>query len=195
VVRIVIVILVLGMDPLAGCARERGRGRVEHTETRTVADVVARAGHLSIGASEIETRMTAEKLSADAALEQLISEALLVQEAERIGCAEDREGERAIERIMVRAMLHDLEKENTPELISEAEVRAYYVQRAENLPVPEHRTLAEVEEEVRERLSQKKRLQNVVEIVQRLEAQGLVQYDESGVERLLSMTGLPARAE
>lgn len=194
-VRAVIVILVLGTGPLAGCARERGRGRVEDTETRPVADVVARAGDLSIGASEIATRMAAEKLSADAALQQLISEALMVQEAERIGCAEDREGERAIERIMVRAMLHDLEKENTPESISEAEVRAYYVQRAENLPVPERRTLAEGEEKVRERLSQKKRFQNVVEIVQRLESQGLVRYDERGVERLLSMTGLPTRAE
>lgn len=193
--RAVIVILVLGVGPLAGCAPERGPGRVEHTETRTVADVVARAGHLSIGASEVATRMAAEKLSADAALQQLISEALLVQEAERIGCKEDREGERAIERSMVRAMLHDLEKENTPESISEAEVRAYYVQRAKNLPVPERRTVGEVDEEVRERLSQKKRFQNVVQLVQRLEAQGLVQYDERGVERLLSMTELPARAE
>jgi parvulin-like peptidyl-prolyl isomerase len=57
------------------------------------------------------------------------------------------------------------------------------------------RTLEEAEDELRLRLSQKRRLGAVVAIVQKLEAEGLVQYDEKGVESLLSMPGLPARSE
>jgi tRNA C32,U32 (ribose-2'-O)-methylase TrmJ len=57
------------------------------------------------------------------------------------------------------------------------------------------RTFEEVETELRERLSQKRRLGAIVAIVRGLEAEGLVRYDEQGVQRLLSMPGLPERAE
>jgi hypothetical protein len=57
------------------------------------------------------------------------------------------------------------------------------------------RTFEEVETELRERLSQQRRLGAIVAIVQGLEAEGLVRYDEQGVQRLLSMPGLPKRAE
>jgi hypothetical protein len=46
-----------------------------------VADVVARVGGHSIGASEVEGRMVADEVGAEAALEYLIDEALLTQEA------------------------------------------------------------------------------------------------------------------
>ena len=59
----------------------------------------------------------------------------------------------------------------------------------------EVRTLEEAEDDLRLRLSQKRRLGAVVVIVQKLEAEGLVEYDEKGVESLLSMPGLPARSE
>ena len=48
--------------------------------------------------------------------------------------------------------------------------------------------------EIRDRLSQKKRFEKLVGTVGSLEAQGLVQYDDAGVERLMSMSGLPTRA-
>lgn len=244
--------------------------------------------------------MASESISAEAAVQELIDDALLVQEAERMGFTEGREGERVVERLMVRAMLHDLEEENTPETISAAEVRADYAQYADKFQVPERRrswhilvkdsgdagkalaesilrqirqakdprsvyelyaqgglegteievtaedlpaittdakieqpykkalfaaksegaletvvktshgwhaivlaeirpaerrTLDEVEDEIRARLSQKKRFEKVVDIVQGLEARGLVRYDQRGVERLLSMPGLPERAQ
>ena len=52
---------------------------------------------------------------------------------------------------------------------------------------------AEVEEETRDRISQAKRLTEVVRIVQTLNAEGLVSYDDAGVDRLLAMEGLPER--
>jgi hypothetical protein len=59
----------------------------------------------------------------------------------------------------------------------------------------ETRTLEDAETEIRERVSQTRRLGAIVAIVQGLEAQGLVHYDAQGVQRLLSMPGLPKRAE
>ena len=57
------------------------------------------------------------------------------------------------------------------------------------------RTLTDAETEIRERISQQRRLGAIVAIVHGLETEGLVQYDETGVQRLLSMPGLPRRAE
>lgn len=244
--------------------------------------------------------MAAQGLSAKAALDQLIDEAALLEEAERSGLTEDREDERSIERLMVRTMLRDLENENTPESISEEDVRAAYTLnasefevseqrgswhilvesqgeaaealaesilrelkdaddpraiydryadggpegltfdvKAEDLPpitrrsplkkpykdalfeakstgpvksvvntsygwhaivvteiIPaEVRTFEDAEDELRARLSQKRRLGAVVAIVRKLEGDGLVQYDEKGVASLLSMPGLPRRSE
>lgn len=298
--RIVIAIVILGAAPLAGCERDSAESPTEQRDTRIVADVVAHVGGRSIGAAEVEARMLAEGLSADAALQQLIDEELLVQEAERLGFTEDRASKRTIERSMVRAMLHDLEKENTPESISKEEVREDFALHADKFQVLERRrswhilvrepsdeggvlaesilreihraddprivyqryaegapngtgldaeaeelpaitmnasiekpykdalfdaksegplkkvvktsygwhvivvteilpgeprTVEDVEGQIRERLSQKKRFEKLVEIVRGLEAQGLVRYDEPGVERMLSAGGLPERAD
>jgi parvulin-like peptidyl-prolyl isomerase len=298
VVRIAIV--VFGAAAFVGCTGESRESQVDERDIPLVADVVARVGGHSIGASEVEGRMVAEEVGAEAALEYLIDEALLTQEAERFGLAEDRDGERSIERLMVRTMLRDLERENTPESISEDEVGEAYALHAKKFRVPERRrswhilveeqseagealaesilrevrqaddprtvydrysdggpeglklavksedlpaitkqakfakaykialfaaesegplnnavktsygwhaivvaeilpadvrTLDDAEEEIRELLSQQKRFAELVTIVQSLEAQGLVQYDDQGVERLLSMPGLPERAE
>lgn len=295
-----IAIVIVGAAALAGCERDSSEFSTEQRDTRIVANVVAHVGGRSIGAAEVEARMVAEGLSADAALQQVIDEELLVQEAERLGFTENRATRRTIERLMVRAMLHDLEQENMPESISREEVREDFalhadkfqvlerrrswhilvrepsdagrvlaesilreVHRAddprsvyqrysegapndaeldvepEELPAitmnaniekpykdalfgaksegplkkvvktsygwhtivvteilpAEERTVEDVEDEIRERLSQKKRFGKLVEIVQGLEAQGLVRYDEQGVERMLSAAGLPERAE
>jgi len=301
-VRIVITIAIalLGAVPLTGCKGDRAASPIEGRDAHVAGDVVARVGGLSIGVAEVESRMAAEQVSAEAALEQLVDEALLVQQAERLGFTEDRSDERRIERLMVRTMLHDLEEKATPESISEEEVREVYALhadkfrdperrrswhilvedesktaeavaesilreireaadpravfdryengelddsdfdvRAENLPaitekakiekpykdalfaaksegplknvvktsygwhaivlteiLPEEvRSVGEAEDEIREQVSQQKRLSQIVAIVQGLEGQGLVRYDQRGVDRLLSMPGLPERAE
>ena len=297
---IVIVIAVLGAAALAGCERDSVRPQAEQRDARVVTNVVARVGGRPIGVADLERRMEAEAIDAGAALQQLIDEELLVQEAERFEFTEDRDTERTIERLMVRSMLHDLEQESTPESISESEVRASFAEHAEKFQVLERRrswhilvtehsdagkalaesilrrlreaddprsvydlyadggpegtelevrveelpaitmkakmaasykralfaaksigplekvvktsygwhaivvteilpgasrSISDVDAEIRERLSQAKRFRKVVEIVQNLEAQGLVQYDEQGVKRLLSMSGLPERTE
>ncbi len=295
-----VLIILFGAAALAGCERDSRQPQSEQRDVRIVAEVIARVGGRSIGASDLEDRMAADEIEAEAALQELIEEELLVQEAERFGFTEERDSERGIERLMVRSMLHDLEQENTPELISEEEVRADYALHADKFEVPERRrswhilvmqqsdagqalaesilrqlqetdnprtvyelytdggpegtalevkaedlpavtrkaniakpyksalfaaktvgplekivktsygwhailvteilpgksrSIGDVEAEIRERLSQAKRFQKIVEIVQDLQAQGLVQYDEQGVERLLSMAGLPERSE
>jgi parvulin-like peptidyl-prolyl isomerase len=291
---------VLGATALASCNRDSEEAQIARPDQAVVADVVARVGALSIGASEVAGRMASEGFDAEAAIGQLIEEAALVQEAERSGLTENRDDELRIERLMVRMMLHDLEKENTPESLSDEEVREAYALNASEFQVPERRrswhilvesqseaaealaesilgelqgaddprtvydryadggpenlrlqlkaedlpaitknaslkesykdavfgaksegplknvvktsygwhaivvteilpeetrTLEDAETEIRERVSQTRRLGAIVAIVQGLEAQGLVHYDAQGVQRLLSMPGLPKRAE
>lgn len=299
-VRVAIVMAVWSAVALASCRRGSNEPRIARRDQPNVTHVVARVGALAIGASEIENRMATDEVDADAALEQLIDEAALVQEAERAGFTENRDDERSIERLMVRTMLRDLEKENTPESISEEDVREVYEVNASEFQVPERRrsshilvesqsedaealaesilremqraddprsvydryahgepadvslklraeelpaiirsanlensykdalfgaksegplkkavktsygwhaivvteilpeemrTLEDAESEIRDQLSQSRRLGAIVAIVQGLEAQGLVQRNEPGVQRLLSMPGLPERAE
>jgi hypothetical protein len=298
--RIVIVIAVLGAAALAGCKRDSGASQSEQRHDHVMGDIVARVGGRSIGAPEVEYRMAAGEVGAEAALDLIIGEALLVQEAERLGFTEDREDERSIERLMVRTMLHELEKESTPESVSEEELQKAYALHTSSFRVPERRrswhilveeqseaaealaesilsemraandprtvydryadggpeglklevmvedlpeitktvklkkpykdavfaaesegplkkavktsygwhaivvdeilpeelrTIDEVEGEIRQRLSQTKRFAKIVGIVQSLEAQGLVRYNEQGVDRLLSMSGLPEHAQ
>jgi len=298
--RILMVITVVGAEALGGCKAESRKIQLQQPDDPVVADLVARVGSRSIGASEVESRMVAEDVGAVAALQQLIDEALLVQEAERSRFTESREDQRSIERLMVRTMLRDLEEENTPDSISDEEVRATYALHAKTFEVPERRrswhilvedqseaaealaksilaelqraddpravydlyakggpdsltldvkaedlpaisknasikkpykkalfeadaegpldeavktsygwhaivlaeilseevrTLDDAEDELRKLLSEQKRTRKLVTIAQGLEAQGLVHYDEQGVERLLSMPGLPERAE
>ena len=105
---------VLGATALGGCKRDSDVVQPTRPDGRVVADVVARVGDVSIGAAEVRDRMAADQLDAEAAVEVLIGEAALAAEAERSGFAETRDDERRIERLMVRTMLHALEKENAP---------------------------------------------------------------------------------
>lgn len=59
----------------------------------------------------------------------------------------------------------------------------------------ERKTLLDVEDEIRERLSQKQRFERLVKIIRAREADGLVEYDHEGVVRLRTMPGLPTRTE
>ena len=297
--RSTLIAIVVGAATLAGCQPEVDQATAGQVDTRRVANLVARVGGVSIGAAEVEGLMQVEDLSAEAALQQLIDEELLAQEAARLGFTVEPEAERGIERMMVRAMLHDMEEEHTPELVSDEELRDDYARfedrfriperrrswhilvkdsgeeaqalagsilqelhraddprtvferyeqgaaegtelkvLAEDLPAvtdkaslqkpyrnaifaaktegplkdlvqtsygwhaivvaeilpAEQRSMAEVEEETRVRISQAKRAATLVQTVQSLKAEGLVSYDERGVERLLSMERLPERA-
>ena len=298
--RIIITIGMLGAVTLAGCERDADHQLARKGVSGDVARPIARVGSRSIGAAEVEALAGAEAIDPEAALQQLIDEALLAQEAERLGFTVEREGERKIERLMVRSMLHDMERENTPESISEEELREDYALYEDKFRIPERRrtwhilvkdkgddaealaasilrelqrakdphtvferyadgapegvdlevlaeelppitkqaglekpykdaifsaesegplkklvetsygwhaiviaeilpaerlSMAEVEEASRFRISQGKRAAMLVRTVQALTAEGLAQYDEKGVERLLSTTGLPQRAD
>jgi parvulin-like peptidyl-prolyl isomerase len=299
-VRNIISIGMLGAVALAGCERGADHQLARRAGSGTVAAPVARVGDRSIGAAEVEALASAEAIEPEPALQRLIDESVLAQEAERLGFTVEREGERRIERLMVRSMLRDMERENTPASISEEELREDYTRYQDKFRIPERRrtwhilvkhegseaeafaasilrelqrapdprtvferyddgapngvdleilaedlppvtkkaglekpykdaifsakskgplkniietsygwhaiviaeilpaeqpSMAELEEASRLRISQGKRTAKLVRTVQALTAEGLVQYDEQGVERLLSRTGLPRRAE
>ena len=292
------VALVHGSVLFAACERGSDHTTGVADEAADVRDVVAQVAGTSIGASEVESLMAAEQMSAEEALQQLVDEAVLAAEAARRGLSVSSEGRRAVERRMVRSMLHDLEEEATPESVTEKELQEDYERYLDKYRIPELRrswhllvkdssekgrvlaasilrelrkaddpravferyeerdpeageieVLAEdlpaaprksaferpfadalfeakaegplndvvetsygwhavflaeirpeqvksredVEEETRNRISQAKRLTEIVRIVQALNAEGLVSYDDAGVERLLAMEGLPER--
>lgn len=286
---------------LAACGRDEHSGHpVDTRDARAVTTVVARVGERPIGAADVAARMSAEHLDAKTALDQLIDEELLVQEAARVGVTEKKAEERAAERVMVRAMLRDFEKDLTPEAVPDEEVRADFESHREAFEVPERRaswhivvkdsseagkrlagtilddvraakdprsvfrryaeggdaeppieviaedlpaitrragieqpykdalfaarstgpldalvetsygwhvivlteiipgerkTWRDVEDEIRVRLSQKKRFEKLVEVVRAREADGLVEYDEEGVALLPALPGLPERTQ
>lgn len=296
----IVIAIVLGAVTPTGCERDPVPEQTGQGGASFVAEVVAHVGGRAIGLSEVEALMEAQELDAETALQQRVDQELLAQEAERLGFAVAPDGERMVERLMVRTMLHDLEEENSPESITKEELSedyAFYIDKfripelrrswhilvkdsgeeaeslaksilrevrqakdprtlfdryvdggpegtelevtAEDLPaipksaglekpykdalfnaesegplnevvetsygwhaivvaeiVPaEQRSLEDVEEESRDRLSQAKRVLKLVRIVQALQAEGLVEYNVEVVDRLLSMPGLPQRAE
>ena len=255
-------------------------------------------GH-PIGASEVAARMQADMVDARTALDALIDEEILVQEARRQGFVQSPEDQRSAERIMVRSMLRDFEAELTPDSIPADEVQADFDEHGDKLQIPERRdswhilvkepgeqgralaesildelrraedprtvfdryagddapdspvdvktedlpaitrkariektykdalfsaksegvieevvktsygwhvivlteitpgerkTVKDLDSEIRERLSQKKRFERLVQVVESLEARGLVDYEEAAIERLLAMPRLPERA-
>ena len=282
------------------CERLEQTAGPAHSESVGVANVVARVGGHPIVADEVRGRMALDGVEAQEALDAVIAEQLLLQEALRRGLTADPAEERRADRMLVRALLHDLERNNEPEDVSVDEVRqdfrenedAYEVlekrdswhilvkddseaasvlahaivaellrakdpravfQRYENpdalgiqLPLvveelpPITRkarmenaykdalfgakalgplrdpvqtgygwhaivlteiepgrtpTWRDVESDIRERLSQKRRFESLVEIVQRLEGEGLVSYQDEVVDRLLTAREVPGRAE
>jgi hypothetical protein len=300
VLRVAILLVVVSALGQVGCAREQPDRQRASRDAHTVTRLVARVGTRPIGASEVAARMAADGLDAKAALEQLVADELLAQEAERRGIGANRAEERAIERVMVRAMLDDFESELTPASVSETEVRADFEAQRDRLQIPERRrswhilvkdsseegralaesiraevrrakqpktvfdryanaqspetsfeivteelppisrdagaeqaykdalfsvaspgplrdvvetksgwhvvtlteilpaertTLGEAEAGIRERLSQQKRFERIVELVRMRQAEGLVEYDDEGVALLLAMPGLPERVE
>jgi hypothetical protein len=195
-VRVAIIVAAWGATVLGGCDRDPDALQFARPDQGVVPDIVARVGDRSIGASEVASRMTADNLDAESAIEALLREEALAQEAERSGVTASLEDQRSIERLMVRTMLHDLEALNMPDSVSDEDVREAFAVNAHAFQAPgKTRTLADAEAELRQAISQQRRLSAIVAIVQALEAKGLVHYDETGVQRLLSMPGLPRRAK
>ena len=283
-----------------GCERLATEGSSAPTQTAVVVEVVAKVGGRDIGAADVRKRMTLDGVSARAAIDSIVEEELLLQGAQRAGLSEDPEAARRVDRTMVRALLHDLEKENTPEGLPDEQVREDFERNREGFQVLERRgswhvlvkadteearevaasilaearnaddprevfdryadgaadhldlpvvvedlpamtmkaqiekpykdalfkaktlgplkepiltsygwhaivvtgiqpgevhTFADVEDEIRERLSRKQRFEKLAEIVQRLEGEGLLEYDEVLVERLMTVQELPKRVE
>lgn len=135
----IVIAIVLGAVTLAGCERDSVVEQTGQGGASPVANVVARVGGRAIGLSEVEALMEAEKLDAETALQQRVDQELLAQEAERLGFAVERDGERMVERLMVRTMLHDLEKENSPESITKKELSEDYARYIDKFRIPERR--------------------------------------------------------
>lgn len=294
-------IIACGVWGLAvGCERVTNEAQPAPTQTSGVAEVVAKVGGRAIGAAHVRERMELDGIRAEEALDALVEEELLLQEVQRAGLSADPEAERRVDRMMVRAFLHDLEKENTPEGLPTTRVREDFERNREQFQVLERRgswhvlvkadtaeareiaasvlaearrakdprevferysegaadgidlpvvveelppmttkakiekpykgalfeaktpgpvkgpvqtsygwhaivvteiqpgevrTFRDVEDEIRERLSHKQRLEKLIEVVQRLEGEELVTYREAVVERLLTVRELPKRAE
>lgn len=135
----IVIAIVLGAVTLAGCERDPVAEQTGQGGARSVADVVAHVGGRAIGLSEVEALMEAEELDAETALQQRVDQELLAQEAERLGFAVEPDGERMVERLMVRTMLHDLEKENSPESITKEELSEDYAFYIDKFRIPERR--------------------------------------------------------
>lgn len=285
---------------VVGCERPTNEARSPQVQTVAVTKVVAKVGGSAIGAADVRERMRLDGVSAEAALDALVKEELLLQEVQRAGLSEDPEAMRRVDRTMVRALLHDLEQENTPEGVPKQQVRADFEQNRDQFQVLERRgswhvlvkadteearelatailtearqaddpsevfdryaggaandvdvpvvveelpaitikadiekpykdalftaktpgpvkepvrtsygwhaivlteiqpakvrTFADVEDEIRDRLSQKQRFEKLVELVKGLEAEQRVDYDQAVVKRLMSAQELPKRAE
>ena len=283
-----------------GCERPPTEPRSAQVQTKVTTEVVAKVGGRAIGAAEVRERMKLDGVSAEAALDALVDEELLLREAQMEGLSEDPEALRRVDRMMVRALLRDLERESAPEGIASRQVRAdfeanrelyqvlerrgswhvlmktetaqarelaagilaearkaddprevlerYAGGAADSLDLPvvveelppittkaeiekpykdalfaakapgplkepvrtsygwhaivlteiqpaEVRTLADVEDEIRERLSRKQRFEKLVALVNRLEAEGRVGYNQPVVDRLMRAEELPTRAE
>lgn len=278
-----------------------GRAAPEAVEESTVAStgpVVARVGGRAIHSDDVRSRMALEGSDARAALDALVAEAVLLHAAKEARVAPDEAALRKADRLMVRTLLHDMERDHDPEDIALERVQADFeehrdlyqvlerrasthllakastdearqtVARAhaearesddpsaalsafanddpaaaevelvfEELPAitrkasiekpfldalfeaestgllnkpvqtnygwhvivvtdiqpPETRTLADVEDDIRDRLSEQSRFEALVALVQSLEAEGLVVYDHDVVTRLLDASEVPRR--
>ena len=105
---------------------------------------VATVGVEVITAREVMSLMAEENLGAERAVEQLVDEAVLFQAARKAGIRETAQDRREIERLMVRALLRDYEREISPERMSAKDVRAAFEEYRDKLAVPEKRASVHV---------------------------------------------------
>ena len=124
---------------LLGCEARFSGSDVESRTTGPGADLVARVGDHGILAEDVRSRAQVDGVATEEAVHALVDEALLYEAAERAGLDVDAALARRADRMMVRALLRDLEEENTPDKIPMAEVEAEFAEMEDRLQVPERR--------------------------------------------------------
>ncbi len=128
-----------------GCGREEPAADSEQTDSGSSTVVpIAKLGDEVITAPEVMSLMAEKNLGAEQALDQLVDEAVLFQAAREAGIEETPQDRREIERLMVRALLRDYERELSPERMSDEDVRAAFEEYREKLRVPEKRASTHV---------------------------------------------------
>ena len=100
---------------------------------------IARVGRETIRVSDLRAEMKKSGLGAEEALNALLEESLLLQEAQRMGFEQTAADRRKIDRLMVRTFLTDLERNVTPETIPTPEVEADFETHEERFQVLEQR--------------------------------------------------------
>ncbi len=136
-----VVSLVLGTGAML-CACERPKTEVTRTAAPSVEakEAVARVGNREIGAEALRGQMILTGVSAEESLEDLVAEELLLHAAQESTLSLSPAFERELDRRMVRALLHELEAENTPESLSKESVQAAYRESKEARRAAERRT-------------------------------------------------------
>lgn len=124
---------------VASCGREGPATKATPVDGAPVEQVVARVGAQVISGPDVAARINEGGVDAKEALEALVDEALLVEHAHRLGLRPGADAALAAERVMVRAMLRDLERANAPESITDEEVQADFDARQDVYTIPERR--------------------------------------------------------
>ena len=91
------------------------------------------------------------------------------------------------ERAMVRALLDRIAAEHGPEDVTDEQVRQLWESRVANQPLPAQVPLESMEDELREELVARARLQALVELVAELERRHGVERDPAAIEALASL--------
>ena len=124
---------------LLGCDGRLSEPDAESRAGRSEDDLVARVADHAIMAEDVRSRAEVDGVKTEEAVNVLVDEALLHEAAERGGLGVDPGLARRADRMMVRALLRDLEKENTPDSVPMAEVQADFAEIEDRLQVPERR--------------------------------------------------------
>ena len=124
---------------LSGCAPGEERAGPESSVSDGGVARVARVGERDIRAADVRARMELDGLEADAALDSLVTETLLLAAAEKSGLSPDEEASRKADRVMVRTLLRDLEQTNEPSDVPIELVRADFEAHRERYQRPERR--------------------------------------------------------
>lgn len=91
------------------------------------------------------------------------------------------------ERAMVRALLDSIAAEHGPEDVTDQQIEQLWESRFAGQPLPARVPVASVEDELREELVARARLQALVELVAELEQRHGVERDQAAIEALATL--------
>ncbi len=136
---------VLTVTVACGTQDDRGQSASGALGTQQMGDVsVATVGGRPIYAFQVREVMREEGVDRSGALQRLIDEELLVQDAERFGLGKSQQVRQEVERRMVQSLLADIEERESPESVSAEEVREDFETYKDKLIVPERRKVFHV---------------------------------------------------